>query len=244
MPTVIGADGCRGGWVCCTLATDGAVSFRFVERLGRIDRACDLCCVDMPIGLATNGVRKADARAKRLLSRWNARVFLTPARGVFEQSVYPEANARSRELTGKGLSKQMWHIMPKIREVDSALRADPGLRALVRECHPEVCFWGLTGAVIGTNKKTPEGFAARVAVLSRFVADARDRVRGAMDSFPGGVAQPDDLVDAMVCAVTAAGLWDGSLRTLPEAPARDALGLPMEMVYRDGSAASVSPRVA
>jgi predicted RNase H-like nuclease len=196
----------------------------------------------MPIGLVERGVRAADVAAKRVLGRWNARVFLTPARGVFACDDYPAANVLSRELTGKGLSKQMWHIMPKIREVDDALQDEPRLRGVVRECHPEICFWGLGGGVIGVNKKTPEGFAARLAVLERFVPGAADRVGDGLRGLPKGTAQADDVVDAMVCAVTAAGVWDGSLRTLPESPERDARGLAMEMVYRDGAAAGASVR--
>jgi hypothetical protein len=48
---------------------------------------------------------------------------------------------------------------------------------------------------------------------------------------------PDDVVDALVCAATAMGVWDGSLRMLPEVHERDGQGLTMEMVYRDGAAA-------
>ncbi len=237
MRMVVGMDGCRGGWVCCEMHEDGGVAFSLVERLGAIGSDCALCCVDMPIGLAERGVRAADVAAKRVLGRWNARVFLTPARGVFACADYPSANATSRERTGKGLSKQMWNIMPKIREVDEALRDEPRLRGVVRECHPEICFWGLCGAVIGANKKTPEGLAARLAVLERFVPGAANRVGDALRALPKGAAQADDVVDALVCAFTAAGVWDGSLRTLPESPELDGRGLAMEMVYRDGPAA-------
>ncbi|MCC5822558.1 MAG: DUF429 domain-containing protein [Planctomycetes bacterium] len=221
--------------MCCEIG-GGAVSFRLLERLEAVGADCGLCCVDMPIGLADGGLRPVDLAAKRVLGRWNARVFLTPARGVFGCVDYVNANARSRELSDKGLSKQMWNIMPKIREVDHALRDQPRLAGVVRECHPEICFWGLGGAVIGENKKTPEGFAARVAVLERFVPGAADLVAEGLRTLPRGATQPDDVVDAMVCAATAAGLWDDSLRTLPERPERDGLGLAMEMVYRDGRA--------
>lgn len=238
MDAVAGMDGCRGGWVCCGIGGDGGVAFSLLERFGRAGPGCGFCCVDMPIGLSDRGVRTPDTAAKRVLGRWNARVFLTPARGVFACSDYVEANQRSRALSGKGLSKQMWHIMPKIREVDDALREEPLLAGVVRECHPEICFWGLGGGVIGPNKKTPEGSAARLAVLDRFVPGAADLAADGLRSLPKGAAKADDLVDAMVCAVTAAGVRDRSLRTLPERPERDGCGLAMEMVYRDGEAVS------
>ncbi len=235
--TVIGMDGCRAGWVVCALDRSGGASFRIEPDLGTAVGStphADLALVDMPIGLAERGVRAADLAAKRLLGRWNARVFLTPARRVFECDSYPDANARSRELTGKGLSKQMWHIMPKIRTVDAELAGNPGLVGVVRECHPEICFWGLSGSVIAENKKSDAGAADRLGVLARFVPDAEAIVGRAMEQTRRKEVARDDLIDAMVCAVTAAGVWDGSLRTLPEHPERDGRGLAMEMVYRDG----------
>lgn len=236
-------DGCRAGWVVCAMSPGGVVS---VSVEGSMGAACarwgpELACVDMPIGLAETGVRGADMAAKRVLGRWNARVFLTPCRGVFAAGDYAAANAASRAISGKGLSKQMWHIMPKIREVDEALR-DDWVRAVVRECHPEICFWGLSGAVIGENKKTPEGFARRMAVLARYVEGAEDLVADALRVSSRRDVAADDVVDAMVCVVTAAGVWDGSLRTLPEEPERDGRGLAMEMVYRDAGSCLRRPR--
>ncbi|RMH28000.1 MAG: DUF429 domain-containing protein [Planctomycetota bacterium] len=237
--TVIGIDGCRAGWVVCTLDRDGVATLRIEPDLARAVGSApyaDLALVDMPIGLVERGVRAADLAAKRLLRRWNARVFLTPARGVFDCDSYPDANARSRELTGKGLSKQMWHIMPKIRAVDAELARHPWLAGVIRECHPEICFWGLSGSVIAENKRTEAGAARRLAVLAQIVPDAEAVVARAMKQSLRKEVARDDLIDAMVCAVTAAGVWDGSLRTLPEQPERDGRGLAMEMVYRDKAA--------
>ena len=39
----------------------------------------------------------------------------------------------------------------------------------------------------------------------------------------------DDIIDALVCAVTA--LFNGSLSTFPLAPETDSKGIPMEIVY-------------
>lgn len=236
---VIGIDGCRAGWVVCSLARSGAAALRIESDLSAAIGSTpnvDLALVDMPIGLAERGVRAADLAAKRLLGRWNARVFLTPARGVFDCDSYPDANARSREQTGKGLSKQMWHIMPKIRAVDAELARHPRLAGVIRECHPEICFRGLSGSVIAENKKSEVGAAKRLAVLAQFVPDAEAIVCRAMEQTLRKEVARDDLIDAMVCAVTAAGVWDGSLRTLPEQPERDGRGLAMEMVYRDTAA--------
>ena len=53
--------------------------------------------------------------------------------------------ARSKELTGKGLNKQTFNILPKIKEVDDSLASCGKARKIIREIHPEVCFWALAG---------------------------------------------------------------------------------------------------
>ncbi|MFK7884621.1 MAG: DUF429 domain-containing protein [Phycisphaerales bacterium] len=239
MRRVLGVDGCKGGWLVCALSEDGRVGFLVLPDLASVFRAkpgVSLILADVPIGLPGSGVRACDMRAKGLLGRYNSRVFLMPARAVFEATDYPAANTVSRSVSGKGLSKQAWHIMPKIKEVDGVLQGDAAMRSVVRECHPEICFWGLCGAVIAENKKTDEGAAARLGVLGGFVDDVEGVVAGALARWPRKVLARDDVIDALVCAVTAAGVWDGSLRTIPEKPERDGFGLAMEMVYRDGQA--------
>jgi predicted RNase H-like nuclease len=78
-------------------------------------------------------------------------------------------------------------------------------------------------------------------VLAGFVGGAEDLLADALRASARRDVAADDVIDAMVCAVTAAGVWDASLRTLPEFPERDGRGLAMEMVYRD--AGRISPRV-
>ncbi|MEM9374038.1 MAG: DUF429 domain-containing protein, partial [Planctomycetota bacterium] len=224
--------GCRGGWVVCSLTAGGAVSFEIVGTIRELDAACDLCLIDMPLGLPERGERAVDAAAKRMLGRWHARVFQTPPRCVFDTGDYQAASRSSRHASGKGLSKQMWHIMPKIREVDEAVRLDEELRAVIRECHPEIVFWGLSGSVIAESKKTDDGARLRAAELAKHAHGVEHAVADVLGRFPRSVVGRDDVIDAMGCAVAAAGVWDGTLRTLPDEPERDSFGLAMEMVYR------------
>ena len=51
------------------------------------------------------------------------------------------------------VSKQLFMIAPKIREVDAALRADAGAAARVFEVHPEVAFWRLNGERALTSRR-------------------------------------------------------------------------------------------
>ncbi|MCC6677148.1 MAG: DUF429 domain-containing protein [Phycisphaerales bacterium] len=226
----VGVDGCPGGWLAVDAAAprEARVFTTFTE-LWRSCRGARRILIDIPIGL-TDEARACDLAAKKLLGRWNSRVFLAPPRESLCSKTYPAAARICRRRRGAGLSKQTWCIGPRIREVDEFLRATPEARHVVRECHPEICFRGLAGRIIGENKLTQAGFEARAAGLRRIVPEARDVVRAITARLPNAV-KPDDVLDALVAAWTAAAP-DGELRTLPEDPPIDAEGLRAEMVYR------------
>lgn len=232
---VLGIDACPAGWAVCTLDFGGDVSFAVVEHtrdLAGLIAGCDSACVDIPIGIPDAAQRVCDARAKSTLGRYNARVFMTPPRSVFAQPDYPNANAESRRVLGKGLSKQAWNILPKVRAVDALLQEHHDLRGRVHECHPEIALWGLGSAVVAANKATREGRDARLGLLGRFVNAPERCLENARMSIPARHAKDDDLIDAMVCAVAAAGVWDDMLRPLDPAEPRDATGLAMNIWYR------------
>jgi predicted RNase H-like nuclease len=128
--------------------------------------------VDVPIGLpeARTGSRRCDTSARRVLTPFGSSVFPVPSRQAVFAETYQEAVELNREILGIGLSKQSWGICPKIREVDAFLQARPDLRGQVREVHPEICFWGLTGRPIGHSKRMREGFRARLAATGGGVA--------------------------------------------------------------------------
>lgn len=232
---VVGVDGCPAGWfVWRTAGTE--LEHRIYPSLRALwdaNASVKLILVDIPIGLPMEP-RACDLEAKQVLGAGRSRVFLTPGRQIVQTPTYPQANALSKSLTGRGISKQLWMIAPKIREADALLADVPGARSVVRECHPEVCFWGLNGAAVNANKKTPEGFEERVNLLERFHPGSWDAIKNAMTLYKRKDAAPDDIVDAMVACVTA---WasisaPSKLRTLPAKPPTDDRGLKVEMVYR------------
>lgn len=233
MPFVLGLDGCRGGWVRCKLYRSGGIEFDvFGQFVLAVDPGAALCLVDIPIGLTDRGVREADVAARRVLGRRHVCVFSAPVREVIACGGYEEATGVSAALSGRRLTKQAWGIVPKIREVDGAVRSDKRVRQIVRECHPEVCLWGLAGSAMAQRKKSSEGAAARLGVLRPYLPDADAAVETALKAFPKGAVGRDDVIDALICAVSAAGVWDDSLHTLPQSPDQDRFGLAMEMVYR------------
>ena len=148
-------------------------------------------------------------------------VFPAPARAVLGAASYEEALARSRAVTGRGLSRQTFGILPKIAEVDRLMT--PERQSHLFEVHPEVCFSVLSGHPMSRHKATPEGHAERLAALRHLFPDV-DR---ALARRPGYV-QPDDILDAYVAAWTARRFLDRTHLRL--GGDRDRRGLQMEII--------------
>jgi predicted RNase H-like nuclease len=233
----VGIDGCRGNkWFCVELGRDDAwnCSILAVDGIGQIANSAQIVLIDIPIGLVDSGAeeRACDREARRLLAPKRASsVFPAPARATLQARGYADAVKINQRLTGRGISKQSWAIAPRIRAIDGLLQVDAKLRGLLRECHPEVCFWALNGGTpMAHSKKTAEGRSERMAVLRRFFPAADELFEKAVTSHLRRDVALDDIIDAMVAAVTAK-IGDGRYRTLPVHSPRDATGLPMEMVY-------------
>jgi len=229
---VAGVDGCRGGWLVVTAQTsptDGlalgeAVVLADFSAVLALTSACAAVAVDIPIGLSADGRRRADFEARRRVGPRRSSVFPAPARTILDGADYETANARSKALHGRGVQRQTFNILPKIREAD--LSMTPILQARIVESHPEVCFWALRGEVhLQHAKRRREGEAERLTLLES-VYDGS--IRGLRP--PRGAAR-DDLYDACVLAWTAARLAAGTAVHLPAEAERDERGLRMEIVY-------------
>lgn len=231
-----GIDGCRGGWFCVGLGRRGAWTFSIlpVAGIAGVAGSAKAILIDIPIGLPDSGPdeRACDREARRLLApKRGSSVFPAPARATLRARTYPQALAINRRVTGRGLSRQSWAIAPKIKAVDGLLKINPRLRAVLRECHPEICFRALNGGrPMRHNKKTAAGRRERLVILRRFLPAADELYEQARASYRRQQVALDDIIDAMVAAVTAKR-GEGNYRTLPARPPRDASGLRMEMVY-------------
>ena len=242
--TAIGVDGCRAGWFFVALEPSGKTRWGIVEKFdGLVSKAdeSDRIFVDIPIGLPDKpetGGRECDRCARKVLGQpRQSSVFSAPARVVLEANDFEEARDLSLKASdGKSISRQAFSILPKIREVDTLLRGDTKARRLIREVHPEICFWALAGRKpMRVKKKKQAGFQERVAVLKSVRHSVEQDIMEILDHLRRQgksrkqVAR-DDVMDAMVAAITATA-ETAMLRTLPSHPTRDAFGLPMEMVY-------------
>lgn len=233
MTSVCGVDGCTAGWIAVFRDLDtGAVSWQLfgsARELFALAATSVATGIDIPIGLPERGPRACDREARRLLGRGRgSSVFPAPIRPVLAAPTYEEACAVRFEIEQKKLSRQLWNIVPKIREVDAALRAEPALQATIHEVHPEVSFYALAGErPMAHNKKARAGRDERLAVLEavfgRLPASALGD-RRALGS------HTDDILDAFAVLWTAERIAAGTARTIPATPPTDSRGLRMEIV--------------
>lgn len=234
----VGVDGCRGGWFAVCLEEEQSTFgvFRSFSSLWEVLGNARLVLVDIPIGLPgkTVPVRQADTHARRLLPGRASSVFTPGAREVLEATDYAEACEVNRKVTGKKINKQCWNIMSKIGEADAFLRENPKALATIREAHPEVCFAAAKGGVLATPKRRPEGIRERLAILKSFVSNASEVYETALQDYYRKTVARDDILDAMMLAVTARDS-QGDMVPLPDPPERDEAGLPMAVWYHDFS---------
>jgi predicted RNase H-like nuclease len=165
--TLIGIDGCRGGWVVAR-ATDelATIQFDVVDDVARVLPQDAIIAIDIPIGLPDHGSRRCDIEARqRLGPRQGSRVFPAPSRAALDGVGYSECCALNQRATGKRISRRTHGIIPKSREVDHAI--SPALQVKVREAHPEVTFRLLKGSPLLHSKKTTAGQAERLEILVR-----------------------------------------------------------------------------
>ena len=191
-------------------------------------------CVDIPIGLSRDGFRACDRAARPLLGQRSSSVFPVPPRLALSPLSYGELNLASKAHCGKGISKQAFYLLPKIREAEALLRSPNSDGADWLETHPELCFSSFNGAVpMEDNKKTEAGFCERKSVLARHIpARTIDRLlRNLMASVPRAQCARDDMLDALVCGVVAR--LDATGRgCLPLGQQDfDEVGLPMRICY-------------
>jgi predicted RNase H-like nuclease len=138
-----------------------------------------------------------------------------------EAQTYDEAAVACRAISGKGISKQAFAILPKIREVDRLIT--PERQRIFVEMHPEVSFTILAGRPMDHHKSTPEGLAERMVVLRQVFSDI-----DAHTAMKRKGAQPDDVLDAFVAAWSARRWITRSHRQL--GGEMDECGIRMEMI--------------
>ncbi len=244
-----GVDGCKGAWFYVTIGETGEYCYGVVESLSKVVEMADCrdrVFVDIPIGLSDERrpePRKCDQHARWRLNRdlggqvlSSARrrgtsVFPAPVREVLVATSYEDACAINKRITRKGIAKQTCAIVPKIREVDDIMQSSEKARSIVSEVHPELCFWGVNGLTPmahSKKKKKQVGYQERLLVLCEIWPRAAAAAQDILARYKREVVARDDILDAMIAALTARAR---KLSRLPADPERDSTGLPMQMVW-------------
>lgn len=102
LPTVLGIDWHKRGWVGVLLSGSDSPSVLVDRDLAAMIAACphaECVAVDMPIGLPAS-VRDADAQARSFVQGRRNSVFMTPPLEVLSAPSYEEANKLAPALTG------------------------------------------------------------------------------------------------------------------------------------------------
>ena len=219
---VLGVDGWRGAWVGALLEsrTVTLMALPDIAAVLAVHRV-HLVAIDMPIGLADNGVRACDVEARRLLVGAGSSVFPAPLRRALACEDYATACVESREASGKALSMQTWNLVPAIRALDDALGAPPTDRVV--EVHPELSFRALDPAVrdrTGSARGTVQRLRALRAVMD---------VEEALAAAPAGIPVVDAL-DSCAAAWSARRLAGGRGECVGTS-ATDARGRPMRICW-------------
>lgn len=235
MKRISGVDGCKGEWIAFHF--DGILwSGKLFKNISELYAEADaeLILIDIPIGLRENEAseRLCDLQARAVLDKRKSSVFPSPSRAALFCEDYSQASRKNQESSGRGLSKQSFSIIPKIREVDVFVQSADYFpkKKRIREVHPEICFWGLNRrSEMNYYKNDTLGKCERLEVLNQYIKDAKKIFDAVRIRYKKQYVADSDIIDAMGCAVTA--IFNDSLSTFPPKPEKDSKGLSMEIVY-------------
>ncbi len=237
MAWIAGVDGCKAGWIAALVEEAGEAPpiFRIVPHWLELFSGADaprLIAVDMPIGLpdriAGSG-RGPEQAVRALLGERQSSVFAIPSRSAVQATDYGEACrlALASSEPPRMVSKQGFHLFPRIREIDALLRAEPEWRERIFETHPELAFRMMRGAPLRHPKKirgvvNPAGMAERRALLL-----AAGLPEAIVNARPPKGAAADDALDALAALIVARHIAAGRGKPFPDPPGRDSHGNPI-----------------
>jgi predicted RNase H-like nuclease len=242
---VAGVDGCPGGWLVAFARRTGSefcvrILPRFAEVLAQSPR---IIAIDIPIGLPDHSEIKGRAperEIRALLGPRRSSVFRVPSRQAVyagvddsvgddkERYIKACAIARSTSVDKKAFGKQSFYLFRKIVEVDAVLRTHKQSINQVFETHPELAFWRLNANRVLDEPKKRKGRCHEPGLtLRRRLLIAAGVPETVANGSPPRGAGPDDLLDALACAVVARRVNERSACSFPDPPKRDSFGLPI-----------------
>ena len=229
---VAGVDGCPAGWIAALWDGAQELTSRLCPSFAEVMvLPAQIIAVDMPIGLPERSGRPPEREVRARLGERQSSVFAVPAEKAVYCIDYLEA-CRVNLLHSdppKKISKQCFHLFPKMREIDALIA--PPHQYRIFESHPELAFWVMNGkAPLSLPKKVksqpyPPGLDLRRALLRKNGVP----VDGLIPDYRRRDVGPDDLLDACACTFVAWRILNGRSIRFPADPPRNAKGLRMEI---------------
>jgi predicted RNase H-like nuclease len=229
---VAGVDGCPGGWIVALWDGGTQLTSRLCAGFAEVMALpAVIIAVDMPIGLPERSGRPPEREVRAMLGERRSSVFAVPAQKAVYSMDYHDACAINllHSNPPRKVSKQCFHLFPKMREIDALITSSHQSR--IFESHPELAFWVMNGkaplALPKKLKSRPDtaGLALRRELLRR---NGLPVVLPGHDYRPRDVG-PDDLLDACACTFVAWRIHTGRSIRFPADPPLNARGLRMEI---------------
>jgi predicted RNase H-like nuclease len=219
MWVIAGVDGYKDKWIAVVARQSGGTEIRgplaFLDLYR--DLSLELIVIDIPIGLANQGYRKADQEARRFLGKRHSCIFSAPIRPILDCG-WLEACQKRFALEEKKCSKQQVAIFPKVAEVDRLLRSGTPTQTRVIECHPEVSFTLMNKGVPLQSKHSADGKKMRLELIRQNFSEIGSQI----DKWSIGVRK--DILDACALLWTAQRISLETAQLFPEQLERDSFG--------------------
>ncbi len=225
----IGVDGCKGGWIAAVL-DNGKLNISRYSSLDEITSKYpnfDEFLIDMVIGLQSNADHiRPDTFGRRLIKERASTIFPAPCRQAIYADLIAESYNENERVLGKKFTPLTVGIIPKIKEVDSFLQKNPEYKNRIKESHPEVCIARLNGKTMLSKKAEYEGIIERLKLIVTYIPDIS--LENIMAISKNMKCNIDDIIDAIILAITANLSVQGYCESLPEEPMQDETGLFMQ----------------
>lgn len=235
---IVGIDGCKFGWIAIKIETNSQFSISKHSEFSSIFKKypfAEKYLVDMVIGLADKDhPREIEKLAReKLKPNRTSSVFTPPCRAAVYEKTYESAKEKNKTILGKSFSIQAWNIVPKIREVDEFILENKKYKNRISEAHPEVCFASLNNQIpMVSKKKEKKGIEERINLLQSIFPKSKNIFEQGENQFLKKEVKSDDLVDALVLAVTGyLGLKYGFNFLISKEKKQDIYGLEMNMIF-------------
>lgn len=212
-----------GYWL---LETKGQL-YDFLEKCGRV-------FIDIPVGLPDDVEgRECDKLLRERLGLVNnEHIINPPIRGIIAAPTYGEASMMSYEIMEKRLPMPSWNIVSNIKVIDDYIQQNGTSRERIFESHPELLFQILNGGnPVLQRKATKKGLRHRLHLLEAQNKHAGNFFRKIKEIYRRNQIEEDKIINAMVLALFALRSVDQPIKTLPDDPPKDSIGLPMAIHY-------------